>query len=397
MTTAVAKKPQRRRREPARLIVAAPEHSADMFYAGRFWAPDAYLLLIENGHATALLSDLEIDRARQQAGGIDEFVPMSGFVKEHKAHFKTDGEKVMPPFPKIAAHFLRQRRVRRALVPADFPLGLAETLRAAGVALKPVVKGPFWPARERKTPAELAHLRRALEITGAGLARAVEVLGAAEVGGAKDHVLQWAGAVLSSERLRAEIDSAVLRAGGRPGDTIVAGGEQGCDPHERGHGPLRAGELIVLDVFPRDARSGYHGDLTRTVVKGRATDAQRQLWETVLAGQEMALAGLRAGNNGVELHQGVKKFFADRGYPTEQRDGRHVGFFHGTGHGLGLDLHEDPRYNRTKRFEPGQVFTVEPGLYYPGLGGVRIEDVAVVAPDGQPAEVLSDFPKRLEV
>ena len=394
MPVSAAKTPVRRR-EPARLLVASPDHSADILYAGRFWAPDAYLLLVENGCSTALLSDLEIDRARRQAGGIDEFVPLSGFVKEHKAYFKTDGVKMMPPFPKIAAHFLRERRVRRAVVPADFPLGLAETLRAAGIALKPVVKGHFWPARERKTPAELALIRRALEITCAGLARAEEVLTAATVG--RDGVLRWTDAELSSERLRAEIDSAVLRAGGRPGDTIVAGGEQACDPHERGHGPLRAGELIILDVFPRDARSGYFGDLTRTVVKGRATDAQRQLWDAVLAGQTLALDGLRAGGNGVELHQQIKKLFTDRGYPTEQRDGRHVGFFHGTGHGLGLDLHEDPRYNRTKRFLPGQVFTVEPGLYYPGLGGVRIEDVAAVTENGQPAEVLSDFPKRLEL
>ncbi len=392
MPASAAKSP---RREPARLLVASPEHNADILYAGRFWAPDAYLLLIENGRSTALLSDLEIDRARQQAGGIDEFVPLSGFVKEHRAYFKTDGEKVMPPFPKIAAYFLQRRQVRRAVVPTDFPLGLAETLRAAGIALKPVVKGHFWPARERKTPAELALIRRALEITSAGLSRAVEVLEAAEVGA--DKLLGWGGAVLTSERLRAEIDSAVLRAGGHPGGTIVAGGEQACDPHERGHGPLRAGELLILDVFPRDARSGYYGDLTRTVVKGRATDAQRRLWETVLAGQEMALEGLRADGNGVKLHQQVKKFFADSGYPTEQREGRHVGFFHGTGHGLGLDLHEDPRYNRTKRFLPGQVFTVEPGLYYPGLGGVRLEDVAAVAENGSAAQVLSDFPKRLEL
>lgn len=383
------------RRPPTRLLVAAPEHSADIFYATRFWAPDAYLLLIENGRSTALLSDLEIDRARQQARGIDEFIPLSGFVREHKDHFKTDGEKIMPPFPKIAAHFLRQRGVRRAEVPGDFPLGLAETLRAAGITLRPVVKGQFWPARERKTPEELTLIRRALEITCAGLARATEVLEAASVGAEK--VLRWSGEILSSERLRAEIDSAVLRAGGRPGDTIVAGGEQACDPHERGHGPLHAGELIILDVFPRDGRSGYYGDLTRTVVKGRATDAQRQLWETVRAGQELAIEGLREGNNGIELHQGVKRFFTDRGYPTEQRHGRNVGFFHGTGHGLGLELHEDPRYNRTRRFAPGQVFTVEPGLYYPGLGGVRIEDVAAVTPGGQPAQVLSSFPKRLEV
>ncbi len=96
----------------------------------------------------------------------------------------------------------------------------------------------------------------------------------------------------------------------------------------------------------------------------------------------MAIDGTRAGADGVKLHKQVKAFFKERGYPTEVRDGRHVGFFHGTGHGLGLDLHEDPRFQRSKSFETGMVFTIEPGLYYPGLGGVRIEDVVAVTDTG---------------
>jgi Xaa-Pro aminopeptidase len=237
-------------------------------------------------------------------------------------------------------------------------------------------------------------MRRALQITEAGMARGIEVLAAAKSGAGKK--LSWSGKTLTSEVLRAEIDSAILRAGGLPANTIVAGGDQACDPHERGFGPLKADSLIILDIFPRDADSGYFGDMTRTVVKGRASDAQRKLYATVQTGQKMALDGLRAGADGVKLHEQVKKFFKDEGFPTEKRDGRWVGFFHGTGHGLGLELHENPRYNKTKKFQPGQVFTVEPGLYYPGLGGVRIEDVAAVSPAGAP-QILSRFEKRLEV
>ena len=188
--------------------------------------------------------------------------------------------------------------------------------------------------------------------------------------------------MLTSERLRAEIDTAIVRVGGAPADTIVAGGEQACDPHERGSGPLRAGELIIIDIFPRDVKTGYYGDLTRTVVKGRATDAQRHLWETVQEGQRRSIAGTRAGADGKPLHEGCKKFFKERGYPTEQREGRHVGFFHGTGHGLGLELHEEPRFPEDAFLRGGMVFTVEPGLYYPGLGGVRIEDVVAVTKNG---------------
>src|SRR5437763_16286690 len=94
---------------------------------------------------------------------------------------------------------------------------------------------------------------------------------------------------LTSEILRAQIDSAIWRAGGVPTNTIVAGGDQACDPHERGFGPLRADSLIILDIFPRDGKTGYWGDMTRTVVRGRASQQQRKLWETVKAGQALAL------------------------------------------------------------------------------------------------------------
>src|SRR5438270_13928370 len=125
---------------------------------------------------------------------------------------------------------------------------------------------------------------RAMRITEQGLKRAIEVLKASKPGAGKR--LRWNGKTLTSEVLRAEIDSAILRAGGTPAGTIVAGGDQACDPHERGSGPLRANSLIILDIFPRDAKTGYYGDMTRTVVKGRASEAQRRLWTTVKDGQE---------------------------------------------------------------------------------------------------------------
>ncbi|MDP9291603.1 MAG: aminopeptidase P family protein, partial [Verrucomicrobiota bacterium] len=225
-----------------------------------------------------------------------------------------------------------------------------------------------------------------------GMKRAMEVLRASEIG--KKNVLRWAGKNLTSEILRAEIDTAILRAGGLPAYTIVAGGEQACDPHERGSGPLRANELIIIDIFPRDVNSSYFGDMTRTVVRGRASEIQRRLWETVKRGQEFALKSMQPGKSGKAVHEAVKKMFADAGFPTEVRDGRNVGFFHGTGHGLGLEIHEEPRFAKTN-FKIGQVLTVEPGLYYPGIGGARIEDVATVTKTG--ARVLSRFPKVLEL
>jgi Xaa-Pro aminopeptidase len=281
--------------------------------------------------------------------------------------------------------------VRSALVPANFPLGFAQELAASKIRLR-TTNGLFWPEREAKSEDELKLMRRALQITEAGMARGIEVLSAAKPGSGRK--LSWSGKTLTSEILRAEIDSAILRAGGLPANTIVAGGDQACDPHERGFGPLKADSLIILDIFPRDAKSGYFGDMTRTVVRGRASDEQRRLWETVRDGQALALKKMKPGVDGLKLHNEVKQFFTDRGFPTEVRGGRQVGFFHGTGHGLGLEIHEFPRFQKTV-FKPGQVLTVEPGLYYPGIGGVRIEDVVVVTKSG--TRMLSRFEKRLEI
>ena len=375
----------RKTKDQPRLIVAASENDADMLYATRFFAPDAFILLEQNGKRTLVLSDLEIDRGRKQAEA-DEILPYSKFEKAVQGP-----SAKAPAYEKVLAYFLSQRKVRSALVPANFPLGYARELESQKIRLRPA-HGLFWPEREAKTESELRLMRKALEITEAGMKRGLEVLKRAKPGRAQK--LEWSGAVLTSEILRAEIDTAVLRAGGLPANTIVAGGDQACDPHERGHGPLRANSLIIIDIFPRAAASGYFGDLTRTVVRGRASEAQRRLWETVNAGQALALRKMKPGVDGLKLHLEVRQFFADRGYPTRVRDGRQTGFFHGTGHGLGLEIHEFPRFQKTI-FKPRQVLTVEPGLYYPGLGGTRTEDVVAITKRG--IRMLSRFQHQLEL
>jgi Xaa-Pro aminopeptidase len=376
---------RKKSKNQTRLIVAASDHDPDMLYATKFFVPDPFIFLEQNGKRTIVLSDLEIDRARKQAKA-DEIVSFSRVERELQG-----SQKKTPPFEKVMSHFLRKRGVRSAVVPANFPLAYAEELATQKIRVR-ATNGLFWPNREAKSDEELRQMRRALSITEKGLARAMEVLAASKMGPGKK--LSWSGRTLTSEILRAEIDSAVLRAGGLPANTIVAGGDQACDPHERGFGPLKANSLIILDIFPRDAMSGYYGDMTRTVVRGRASEEQRRLWETVRDGQELALKKMKPGVDGLKLHTEVKRFFTDRGYPTEVRDGRQVGFFHGTGHGLGLEIHEFPRFQKTV-FKAGQVLTVEPGLYYPGIGGARLEDVVVLTKSG--TRMLSRFEKRLEI
>jgi len=368
---------------PPKLIYACPETDADLLYATRFFAPDAFLFLEQHGQRAIVLSDLEIDRGRRDAK-VDEVISSS-------AERKRLGIGKKAPLAKFLSAFLRDRRIRRVLVPETFPLGLAKALGRTGITAVPRTS-PFFPERELKTESELQLMRRAAQITETGMARGVEVLRASTI--TSKGALAWSGRALTSEILRAEIESAILRADGAPANTIVAGGEQACDPHERGHGPLAANSLIIIDIFPRDARSGYFGDMTRTFVRGRASDAQRALWELVKRGQAWALKQLRAGAKGAAIENAVKNLFKDAGFPAEEHEGRWRGMFHGLGHGLGLEVHENLRMSRTT-LKAGQVFTIEPGLYWPGLGGVRHEDVAAITQDGH--RLLSRFPKTLEL
>ncbi len=369
-----------------KLAVAASDHNADMLYATGFRAPDPFVLIEKDGRRVLLMSDLEIDRARETAS-VDEVFAFSDFEK------KVQGKRTRKPaYSRVLAGFLRDQKAKKTVVSADFPLGLARALKKEGIRLRPV-KGPFHPEREIKSPREIHALTHATKIAEAGMARAFEVLAASKI--RKDRKLVWSKKILTSEILRVEIESAILRAGGEARmDSIVAGGEQACDPHARGAGPLRANELIILDIFPRDAKTGYFGDITRTVIRGTANDAQRQLWKLCLEGQKQALQALKPGIDGLALQNEIRELFAKAGYPTEIHEGRWRGFFHGLGHGLGLEIHELPRV-ATPNLQKGIVITVEPGIYWPGVGGVRHEDVIVLTTKGN--RILTSHPKPLEI
>jgi Xaa-Pro aminopeptidase len=366
---------------PARLMCAASGFDADLLYATGFYADDPFVWWEARGRTHLVLSPLEIDRAR----------PVARVDRIHgNGEFLSPGAKGNA-FAGIILGVAKKEKLRAFTVPAQFPAGLLETLRREGLKIT-VSEQPFFPQRIHKTKAEVAALKIALRTAETGLRRGIDVLKASRTG--PRGILRWGHAALTSERLRAEMDAAVLHAGGSPANTIVAGGLQGCDPHERGHGPLRAHEAIVLDIFPRHARNHYFGDLTRTVVRGRASAALRAQYATVQEGKRWVMRQMRAGADGAALQKTLIARFTAAGYPTEQRKGRWVGMFHGVGHGLGLDLHEAPRFGAGKLVE-GLSITVEPGLYYPGVGGVRIEDVVIVGRTG--VTNLTRFEEELEI
>jgi Xaa-Pro aminopeptidase len=370
------------------LMVADSEHDANMLYATGMFVPDPFIYFRIRGRSSVVMSDLEIDRARRQAPHCHAIS-----LSQYQRKLRRDGVKP-GGFAPVIRYILRERQIGSVLVPNNFPLGLATELRRLGVRVKPL-PGNFFPEREHKSPAEVKKISAALTMAEVGMAEAIQVLKLAKIG--RDRRLLYHNIPLTSEKLRAVIDTAILQASGLANHTIVAGGRQGCDPHEPGYGPLRANEPIILDIFPRSQKTGYFGDITRTVVRGRASEAVRRLYDTVLRGQNIAFRKIRANTPTADAHRAVEEFFEQRGYKTGRRHGRMEGFFHGTGHGLGLEIHEAPRVgaSSTGALKPGHVVTVEPGLYYPELGGIRLEDVALVTSNG--ARNLTRFEKVLEI
>ncbi len=369
-------------------MVADSERDANMLYATGLFVPDPFIYLRTSGRPLMVMSDLEIDRARAQAphcrvaslGQYQQKLRAQGILRPGLAH--------------VVRQILREKGIRRVTVPDNFPLGLATDLEKLGIPVK-ARPGNFFPEREIKSAAEVRKISAALVMAEVGMAEAMQVLRTAKIG--RDRKLLYHNLPLTSEKLRAVIDCAILQACGLAANTIVAGGRQACDPHERGYGPLRAHEPIIIDIFPRSQKTGYFGDITRTVVRGRASEAVGRLYDTVRRGQNIAFRKIRANIPTGDAHRAVHEFFDQQGYKTRRHHGRMEGFFHGTGHGLGLEIHESPRVsaNSTGKLRPGHVVTVEPGLYYPEIGGVRLEDVALVTNNG--ARNLTRFEKVLEI
>ncbi len=369
----------------ALLIVGASEYLADLYYATRFRAPDSFVFVQTTKEKILLVSNLELDRARQQAE-VDRVLAYAHYEQQAR---NAGCEK--PGANDVLQALLGDLELKHLLVPGDFPLGTGDFLRNAGLHIE-VAPSPLFPQRQIKTADEVKAIHAAQQAAEAGMAAAAALLGEASV---ENGVLQYKGQALTSEHVRRAIHLALMERDCTGQHTIVASGEQGCDPHQEGYGPLHAGEPIIIDIFPKDNHSGYFGDITRTFVKGQITAEVRALYETVLQAQEMALERITAGADGRAIHDEIVQFFSDSGYETGEKDGYMQGYFHGTGHGLGLEIHEGPSIGlRGTTLEEGQVVTVEPGLYYRGLGGVRIEDTVVVRKGGY--ENLTTFPKDLK-
>jgi Xaa-Pro aminopeptidase len=373
---------------PPPLLYADTERSPDALYFGGVGVPDPFVAFGLRGKKYAVVSALEYGRVKRTSD-FDVVLPLETYVKRARELWP---QRTVGP-AEVIFLVAKDHRQTRFTIPDDFPAGVYDKLFELGLDLE-IATGALFPAREIKTPAEAAAIREGNRLSALGFAAAEKILRASKVSGRQ---LLHRGQPVTSESLKFAIEVAILAAGGVSSHTIVAGGDQACDPHERGSGPLRPHELIIVDVFPRVTASGYHGDMTRTFLRGQASDAQRALVAAVRAAQLAALKTVRAGVTGRAVHEAVVATFAARRYETRHTPKGSSGFFHGTGHGLGLAVHESPgvssRYDHILR--RGTVVTIEPGLYYPGLGACRIEDVVQVTATGH--NLLSKSPYTWEL
>ncbi|MFC6717571.1 M24 family metallopeptidase [Natrialbaceae archaeon GCM10025810] len=359
---------------------------SDQRYVSGFTAPDPYQTLVTDDGVHLLVSELEYGRATKEANA-DTVARSSEFdardlVAEYGPH---EGRA------RAIAAFLADRGVDSVAVPMNFPTGTADGLREQGVTVTVEPEGIVEDVRARKTEWEIEQIRATQRANEAAMAVAESMIAEAAVD--DEGVLRHSddGDPLTSERVKREIEIALLERGCGLDDTIVACGADAADPHDRGGGPLRADELIVSDIFPRDKETGYFGDMTRTFARGDPGEEARRRYDVTRKAYEAALEAVEAGVTGSDVHGVACDVIEEAGYETLRSDpGAETGFIHSTGHGVGLDIHERPSVSPVgEELEAGHVITIEPGIYDPDVGGVRIEDLVVVTEDGY--ENLTDY------
>jgi Xaa-Pro aminopeptidase len=371
------------------LIFADTIRSPELRHEVPVAVPDPFLYYERNGSKLALLSSFEVDRLREvgiEAHPYEEFgwddLVATGMPRE-----EADLE--------LSLRAAKEWRVSSAAVPSTFPLELADRLRGTGVELT-VDRDLFVQRRRVKTKEELAGIKRAQKGADEAMAAARELFRRAEP---QNGSVLLDGQPLTCERVKHEI----LRVFGEHGlaadEFIVSHGPQSAVGHDLGSGEIRPDESIVIDLWPRDRESMCYADMTRTFVIGEVSDELREYHRLVYDALRRSFESVKAGVAGRDVFTEVCELFQDAGYPTQlsKQPGEVLssGFYHGLGHGVGLEVHEQPWLGRAPgSLVAGDVVTLEPGLYRHGYGGCRLEDLALVTEDG--CENLTDFPYDLQ-
>jgi Xaa-Pro aminopeptidase len=372
------------------LVYGDTLRSAEMRHEVALVVPDPFLYVETGGLRRVLVSSMEQPRIAEVDPDLELHAPEEFGYDELLAGGAERADAVL----EVAVRACQALGVRKAAVPPEFPLALADRLRAAGLTLD-ADRSVFEARRRVKSEAELAGIRRAQAAAEAGMAAAVELLRAASSNG---DGLVAQREPLTCERVKAAIRDAVDRAGGSIDEFVVSHGAQTAVGHELGSGAIQSGEPVVIDLWPRDPATGCYADMTRTFVVGEAPEELLRYYELTRRALERVHGAVRAGAAGRELHGLACEPYEQAGLPTQRTKeaGQTLdrGFFHSLGHGVGLEVHEAPLLGRAPDVLcAGDVVAVEPGCYRPGFGGCRLEDLVHVTEDG--GEVLTDFPYDL--
>lgn len=363
----------------ARLMAGIPTLNAGLYRRIRFLVGDPVAIVeLPNGESTLILRDIEMQRAKQNARATHvacprDFAPDGGLSGDRET-----------ATAQSAAEFFRRHGIRQVVVDRSLPMIFAEMAKRAGIE---VLCDTEWGIIERrqKDAQELDWIQKAQSVTEEVMELACRMVAHASANA--DGILQVDGQTLTSERMMRQIDLWLLERGYSNPCSIVAGGPVGADCHDHGHGPLRTGEPIIVDIFPRDKTTLYNGDCTRTVVHGTIPDAVAKMHAAVVAAKAAATAAVKPGVTGEAVHQATTQAILAHGYQMgfggPDASPQFTSMTHGTGHGLGLEVHEPPLLDKGgPALLVGDVITIEPGLYCPAIGGVRVEDMVVVIEDG---------------
>lgn len=364
------------------ILAGVPYVNGGLYHRIRFAVVDpvVYLTVPSDAGGTKsvlILRDIEMDRARRRAR-VDEVGCPADF--EPDGGLSGDRETATA---QAAAECLRRAGVTQVTADRSLPLIFAEMVRRAGIEIECDLEMGVLE-RRRKDEQEIEWLREAQKVTEGAMQMACQLV--ARAAARADGVLMHEGQPLTSERVKAAIDHWLLDRGYLNPESIVAGGPTGADCHDFGSGELKTGQPVIVDIFPRNRETLYNGDCTRTVVHGEISDELKKMHAAVREAKASAAAAVKAGVTGEAVHEATKEAIVRCGYAVSSLEDEADDFCaltHGTGHGIGLDVHEPPLLDmKGPELLLGDAVTIEPGLYRKDMGGVRVEDIVIVTEDG---------------
>ena len=363
----------------ARVMAGNPQTNKSLYRAIRFMVHDAAIAIdLPDGSRTLILREIEMDRAKKHARadrvfGYSDFTPVGGLSGDRDTGAA-----------QATTECLLRNGITTVIADRTLPLLYVDEMRGAGITVE-LDQEMGVLDRRVKDDEELSHLRHEQKVTEEVMQMACETLGRASAD--STGILQHESIPLTSERIRTMIDTFLLEKNFFNPPCIVAGGSDGGDCHELGSGDLYTEQPIIIDIFPLDKKTMYNGDCTRTVVHGNIPEEVARMHAAVVEAKQAATAITKAGVTGETVHLETVRVLTEHGYqeglPKENDPPTFCSIPHGTGHGIGLDVHEPPLLDRNGAvLLTGDVITIEPGLYSHAIGGVRIEDMVVVTDTG---------------